>query len=439
MRKVIFLLPLLLVLLLGLPGARAQSDSVLVMTVEGPVTPAMFSYFERGIQTAERENATAVIVLDTPGGNLDPTLKIVQLFRRATVPVIVYIGPRGAQAASAGSIITIAAHASGMAPETVIGAASPVGDGGAELEDTISRKLIEDLTAQVRSLTEGRSEEARELAVAMISEARAVHAGEALDAGLIDAVAADVPDLLNQLDGRTVTINEREVILQTADVATRAFDMTWIERLLHTLANPLVVSILFALAVPAILIELSSPGGWVAGFVGVLCLALALYGVGQLPVNWLGSGLIVIAFILFIAEVNTPTNGALAVTGALTLVAGLLVLFNSPGTPEFARISIPSAVAVSASTAFFFIFIMSKALRAQKVPARTGAEGMIGQSGPVRSPLVSKTAAAPFRGTVLVMGELWQAEAAEPVEKGERVVVTAVNGFTLRVQKAEPT
>ncbi|MEZ4644021.1 MAG: ATP-dependent Clp protease proteolytic subunit [Chloroflexota bacterium] len=183
---------------------QAQDGSVLVLEIEGPVTPAMASYFERGIAAAEETGATAVlIVLDTPGGNLDPTQDIVQLLRTSSVPVIVYIGPRGAQAASAGSIITLAAHASGMAPETVIGAASPVGDGGAELEETISRKLIEDLPHRCRaSLAARRGEAAVALAEKeMIEDARAVTADEALEIGLIDVVAVDIPDLLRQLDG----------------------------------------------------------------------------------------------------------------------------------------------------------------------------------------------------------------------------------------------
>lgn len=438
MRRFIWL-SLAILFVLILPPVRAQSGNVLLMEITGPVTPAMLSYFERGVQQAEQENATVLVILDTPGGNLDPTMRIVQLFRRTTAPIIVYIAPHGAQAASAGSIITMAAHASGMAPETVIGAASPVGEGGSDLGETISRKVIEDMTAQVRSLTAHRSEEAQELAVAMITDARAVHAEEALSAGLIDVVARDVPDLLNQLDGRTVLVNEREVTLETEGATPVPFAMSFIEQLLHTLANPLIVSILFALAVPAILIELSSPGGWVAGFVGILCLVLALYGAGQLPVNWLGGGLIVIAFILFVMEAHSPTHGALAVTGAATLFAGLLVLFNSPGSPEFARISIPAAIGVSGFITVFFIFIMSKALRAQKVPARTGVESLPGQTALVRGPLESKTGNPPFRGMVLVMGELWQAEAQEPIEKDEQVVVTAVDGFTLRVRKHEGT
>ncbi len=409
--------------------AQAQSQDVLLLEIEGPVTPAMVSYFARGIETAESQNLPLLIVLDTPGGGLDPLLEIVQTFRAAQTPVIVFIAPRGAQAASAGAIITMAAHLAAMAPETVIGAASPVSGEGADLDETLFLKLTEDMKAQVRSLTAWRGETAVALAEAMIEEARAVHAEEALAAGLIDVVAEDVPALLRQIDGRVVLVNGQEVVLATAESQPRPFRMSFIEQLLHLLTNPVVVSILLFIGAQAILIEISSPGGWVAGFIGVLSLAIALYGLGQLPVNWLGLGLIGVAFVLFVLEIKAPTHGALAFTGTATLIAGLLVLFNSPGTPDFARISLPAAVAIGLTTAAFFIFILTMALRARRAPVITGAEGLVGRVGLVRTPLTLEG------GMVLVNGELWRAEADEPLEKGVEVVITAVRGFTLAVKR----
>ncbi|MCA9935952.1 MAG: nodulation protein NfeD, partial [Anaerolineales bacterium] len=307
----------LLALFSGVWVAHAQSGEVLVLEIEGPVTPAMESYFQRGIAAGEAEGATAVlIILNTPGGAVDTTTDIIQLFRNANVPIIVFITPSGAQAASAGSIITIAAHASGMSPETVIGAASPVGGEGEDLEETLYRKLTEDMKAQVRGLAERRGAGAVALAEAMIEDARAVHASEALEVGLIDAIATDVPDLLAQLDGLPVVVNGREITLHTANAATRPFNMNTLELILHVLANPLLLSILLAIGVQAILIELSSPGGWVAGFIGVLSLILAAYGLGQLPINWLGLVLVLGAIVLFVAEVLATNHGALGVTGA---------------------------------------------------------------------------------------------------------------------------
>lgn len=436
--KALFFLLSLLALLFSANLSFAQSGEILLLRVEGAVTPAMASYFERGINEAERSGSAAVlIILDTPGGALDTTQDIVQLFLASQVPVIVYVSPGGAQAASAGSIITIAAHFSGMAPETVIGAASPVGEGGAELDETISRKLIEDQKAQIRFLAERRGEDAVALAEAMIEEARAVNAKEALEIGLIDVVAEDVPDLLAQLDGRAADVAGQTITLETSGAVRRDFAMNLIERVLHALSNPLFLSILLAIGVQAILIELSSPGGWVAGFIGVLCVGLALYGLGQLPANWFGLGLIAVAFVLFALEVKAPTHGALAIAGIATMVGGFLILFNSPGTPEFARISIWGAVSISLFTAAFFIFLVTQALRAQRVKPITGVEGLTGQSGTVRKALASTEDTAPFRGTVLVKGELWRATADEPISTGDQVEVTTVDGFELRVEKTK--
>ena len=415
---------------------QAQSQEVLVLEVEGAVTPVMADYFQRGIDTAAATSATAVIIqLDTPGGLVDTTLEIMQSFHAAPIPVIVYISPKGAQAASAGSIITMAGHAAAMAPETVIGAASPVGQDGADLEETIFRKVSEDLKATVRNLTTERGEAATQLAEEMIDDARAVTAEEALEAGLIDVIAEDLPALLQQLDGTTVLVNNEPVVLETAAASVRELPMTSIEQLLFLLISPVLLGLLLTIGVQAILIELSSPGGWVAGLIGVLCIGLALYGLGQLPVNWLGFGLMLVAFVLFFMEIKAATHGALAITGTIILIIGLLVLFNTPQTPDIIRLSIPAAMAIGLLTAMFFIFIIGKALMAQRARTSTGIEGLIGQHGSVREPMISEKLKPPYSGMVLVAGELWRAEAAEELGKGEKVEVTAVNGFTLQVKQ----
>ena len=438
MRRLFIGLLITLVLLGYWQHVHAQDKEIILLEAEGPVTPAMTGYLERGIRTAEESEATAVVlILDTPGGLVDPTQEIVQLFRSASVPIIVYVSPRGAQAASAGSIITMAGHAAGMAPETVIGAASPVGENGVDLEETLFRKVTEDLKATVRNLTAGRGETATTLAQEMIEDARAVTAEEALDAGLIDAVADDVTDLLQQLDGMTVLVNDQPVILETTGATQRDLPANTVEQVLFALVNPLLLGILLTIGVQAILIEISSPGGWVAGLIGVLAIGLALYGLGQLPVNWLGMGLILVAFVLLLMEVKAATHGALAVTGTIVLVAGLLILFNSPGTPDFLSISIPAAIAISGLTALFFLFVLSKAIGAQRAQPSTGVDGLIGRKGPVRSKLTSANQKAPYSGMVLVAGELWQAHSEEELGKDEQVIVTAVDGVTLHVTSAE--
>lgn len=414
----------------------AQGKQIIVTEIEGPVTPAMASYFDRAIQTAEDDGAQALlIILNTPGGALDVTLEIVQSFRNAEVPIIVYISPAGAQAASAGSVITVAAHAAGMAPETVIGAASPVDGSGADIEETLYQKLTEDLKATMRNLTDRRGEEAVTLAEAMIDQAQAVTADEALERSLIDAVATDVDDLLHQLDGLTVEVNGQPVTLKFAGVGQDLLSMTFIEQLLHALSNPLLIGILMTIGVQAILIEISSPGGWAAGFIGILCLGLGLYGLGTLPANWLGLGLIALAFVLFFLEVKTPATGILAVAGTVTLLAGLLVLFNSPGTPEFARISITGAVSIAIFTTGFFLFLVAKALKAQQQRPYTGAEGMLDMIGISRTDLVAADGkSGHYSGLVLVNGEVWRALSDKAIDQEEQVIVTRVDGMTLHVK-----
>ena len=416
---------------------HAQDSEIILLEAEGPVTPAMASYLERGIRAAEAEGATAVVIkLDTPGGLVNTTQEIVQLFRASPIPIIVYISPRGAQAASAGSIITMAGHAAAMAPETVIGAASPVGENGVDLEETLFRKISEDLKATARNLTVQRGTEASSLAEEMIEDARAVTAQEALEIGLIDVIANDVPDLLNQMDGLTVFVNDQPVILETNNADLHNIPPNPIEQLLFALVSPILLGILLTLGVQAIIIEISHPGGWVAGLIGVLAIGIALYGLGQLPVNWLGIGLIIVAFVLFFMEVKAVTHGALALTGTIIMIAGLLVLFNSPGTPDFFRISISAAIGIGSVTAVFFVFIMSKALGAQRARPVTGAESLIGQKGPVRTPLSSSELKAPYSGMVLVAGELWRAYSDEELNKDDIAVVTAVDGVTLKVSRA---
>ncbi|HLB64965.1 MAG TPA: ATP-dependent Clp protease proteolytic subunit, partial [Anaerolineales bacterium] len=341
----------LLVLLLSLlalasaPGgaARAQAGpEVVLLRLRGPLTPAMAEYLDRGLTLAERDGALAVILqLDTPGGQIDLMTRMVQAIRASTVPVVVYVAPRGAIAGSAGTVITLAGHASAMAPETAIGAASPVGGQGEDLGETIEAKEKEILRATVRSLASRRSPEAIALAEATIEEARAASAEEALAIGLVDFMANDVEDLIAQLDGFTVYLASGPRTLQTSGAMVVEIPQTFIEQILQALTNPNIVFLLLSVGVQAVLIELSSPGGWVAGFIGFVCLALGAYGLGILPVNWFGLAFIIIAFVLFIVDIKAPTHGALTVAGVGSFILGALVLFNSPGTPEFQRVSVP--------------------------------------------------------------------------------------------------
>ncbi len=437
-RKILVLLPIFLFLIgHSVYSARAQDREIVVLDIEAPVTPVMVNYFERGLETAVSTEAEAMlIVLDTPGGDVTSMLEIVQLFRNARVPVIVFVGPEGAQAASAGSVITAAAHASAMAPSTIIGAASPINPDGSDIGETAYRKTVEDLKATMRSLTDRRGEEAVALAEAMIENARAVTSQEALDAGLIDVIAGDVDGVLVALDGVTVTVAGKPDTLQTANATRQPLPLNFVEQLLFILANPLLIGILLTIGAQALIFEITNPGGWAAGVIGILLISLALFGAGQLPVNYLGFGLIVIAFALLAAEAFTHTSGPLAATGSVILLAGLLVLFNSPGTPEFARISIAGAIGITAVTASFFVFMVAKIVQSRRIQPITGMEGMVGQLAAARADFKVDEQHNRHTGTVLIMGEIWRAESEEPVAKGDAVVVKAMDGFTMKVRKA---
>ena len=437
-RRILLLTWIIIVILLPVDvspvQAQADAPQILQLTLEGPLTPSMLGYIERGLDAAEQQGAEALILmLDTPGGNVDLMNEIVQVIRTSSTPVVVYVAPQGAIAASAGTVITLAGHASAMAPETAIGAASPVGGEGEDLSETMEAKEKNILKALVRSLAEERGGEAIQIAEDTIETAHAVSATEAYQIGLVDFMADNVPDLLNQLDGFQVTTIDGETTLDTANALVVPFDPTFIESLLGVLTNPNIVFILLTVGVQAILIELSSPGGWIAGFIGAVCLALAAYGLGVLPVNWFGLIFLGIAFVLFILDIKAPTHGALTAAGVASLIVGSLVLFNSPGTPSFLRVSVPLVIGVSLGTAAIFFVILTIALRAQKIPVRMGQESLIGRTGTARTQI------SPI-GTVQLGGELWSSELAsgeDPISEGTSVEVLEVKGVRVIVRKMD--
>ncbi len=412
-------------------GAAAQSSGgALVLAITGPLTPVHSLYLARGLALAESDGAQVVILqLNTPGGQILLMDKLVAQIRASAVPVVVFVSPRGATAGSAGTLITLAGHANGMAPETVIGAASPVGGGGEDIYTTLETKIKEDLKAHIRNLTAGRPAEATALAEAMIENARAVTGQEAYAVGLVDFLAADVPDLLRQLDGRTLTtLDGRSHVLATGGVAVTAVGLSLVEQLLDILDNPNVVFVLLTLGALLVVTELSSPGGWVAGFLGAVCLILAFYGLGVLPVNWFGLLFIGLAFVLFVLEVNATTHGALAAAAIGSFILGALVLFNSPGSPSFFRVNVPLVVVTALVLAAAVLVLLTFGLRAQRRPVVDAIKSLVGQVGEVRTP-----------DSIYVAGEMWSAEPAEGepagLVPGQKVVVEARRGLRLLVRR----
>jgi membrane-bound serine protease (ClpP class) len=418
-----------LVLILSMAGGASAEEAgtrrVDVLQIEGAVTPIMISYIERGIDAAEGDGSEALIVLlDTPGGQIDLMSDVVQVILDARIPVVVYVYPRGAYAASAGTLITLAGHVAAMAPGTTIGAASPVGSQGEDLGETLETKVKEDLKAQARALAGRRGEEAVAWAESAVEEAKAATAEEALGMGVIDFVANDIEDLLAQMDGFRVQLAREELTLHTADAETRELPMNFVEQLLHIITNPTVAFILLTIGLNAILFELASPGGYAAGVVGTICLLLAFYALGVLPVNYTGLIFIALAFVLFVVDLKAPTHGVLTAGGIASLVAGALLLFNSP----LYRISLSAIVSVALATGLFFAFAVAKVVQIQRKQATTGREGLIGQTAQVRIRLDPE-------GTVFLRGELWAATSLEgPAEVGEKVIVERAEGFRLYVR-----
>jgi membrane-bound serine protease (ClpP class) len=430
----IFILVLFAVFSFAFQTARAQSNepSVIVMTANGPIMPPMLEYFKRGIQAAERENAEALVVqLNTPGGSLDTMFKIIEAIRASDVPVVVYVSPKNAFAGSAGAPITFAAHASAMAPETFIGASTPIDESGENLNSDAKSKAANATKAAIRPYVEPRGEKALALANSMIDEAKAATEKEALDAHLVDFVVDNVDDLLESLDGFTVQMDSGPHTLHTSHARTEPLAMSFIEQLLLFLTNPNIVFSLLSIGTMAILIEISSPGGWVAGFIGVVCVTVALYGIGLLSVNWFGILFLVTAFVLFILDIKAPTHGALTIAGVTSFIVGALVLFNSPGVPQFQRVSVPLVVSVGIFLGLLFFGILMFALRAQSTPIRMGAESYVGKTGSAKSWHEAS-------GQVQVDSELWSAEKAddsESIGKGDKIEVVKMDGLKLVVKK----
>lgn len=433
----IFLLMLVLyasvTLTVGTIHAQNDEPLALVMTADGPIMPPMLEYIRRGIQTAERRDAEVLIIqLNTPGGDLLTTLNIIATIRASNVPVVIYVSPRNAIAGSAGALITMAGHASAMAPETVIGASTPISSSGENLTTDERAKATNASKAAIRDIVAPRGEEALKLAEAMIDEAKAATAKEALEVHLVDFVVDNIDDLLEALDGMTVQVNDQPRTLHTTSAQTEPLDMSFIEQFLLMLTDPNIVFSLLSIGATALLIEISSPGGWVAGFVGVVCISLATYGLGILPVNWFGVIFLITAFVLFILDIKAPTHGALTTAGVASFIIGALVLFNSASVPQFQRVSVPLIIGFGIFLGLVFFGILMLALRTTHVPVSMGAKSYVGKTGSAR------TSVDDAGGQVQLGSELWSADpvdGSDKIGKGDKVEVVEVKGLRLKVRK----
>ena len=429
--RLLLLLSLLAIALLSI-GVEAASPTIAVLSLKGIINPVSADYISRGLEEAEDSSATACIIeLDTPGG-LDTAMRdIVQDIVNARVPVVVYVAPAGARAASAGVFITMAAHVAAMAPNTAIGAASPVSigpEGEQAMSETMQDKVLNDAAAYIRSIAEahGRNMEWAERAV---REAVSATEQEALALNVIDLVAANLDALITELDGREVTtLGGVVVTLETRGATINRIEMSWMEEFLFAITDPNIAFVLLSLATLGLMVELSNPGLIFPGVVGGICLVLAFYSLGNLPVNIAGILLIVLAFGLFIAEVFTASFGLFTAGGITSLVLGSLILFK--GGPLF-RIDPWLIATIAICIGGLFTFIITRVIVAHRHQAFTGREELVGKTAVVKAVLDPE-------GIVLFKGERWTAISGEGrVEPGEIVTINEVDSLTLHVTKRQ--
>ncbi|HEU4691955.1 MAG TPA: nodulation protein NfeD [Vicinamibacterales bacterium] len=417
---------------------RAQPQSpaghVIVTELDGIIQPVTAEYFTDAINEADTSGAELVVlVLRTPGGLLDSTRDMVSRMITSRAPIVVFVGPSGARAASAGFILLMAADVAVMAPATHAGAAHPVSGSGEKMDDTTSQKAASDAAAYVRSLAEARGRNVG-LAGEAVLQSRAFTDREALDAmpPLIDFSAKDLDDLLRQLDGRTIKrFDGRSTTLQTRGAEVRRIEMTRRQRFLSAIAHPQVSYILMTLGLLGLTVELWNPGLIAPGVVGAVCLLLAFFAFQILPVSMVGLLLVVLGLALLLLELKVPSFGALGIGGAISLVMGSVMLTDVvPGVRVGLGIIVPTAIGF----AVVFLFLGRLALRAQRQPSVTGVQALVGHLARVRTPLLPNEP-----GLVDLRGEIWRAISLVPLPPGHPVRVSRVDGLTLTVEPADLT
>lgn len=425
MRKLVFLFLWLLICTLQLNG---QSNKVIVITLDGAINPAAADYIQYGISRAVKANAECLVLrLNTPGGLLESTRNIVSDILRSPVPVVVYVYPPGARAASAGVFITLSAHIAVMAPGTNIGAAHPVSLQG-KMDSTMVEKVTNDAAAFIRTISEKRnrnvqwSEEAVRKSVSITET-------EALKLKVVDLIAENMNDLLNKIDGKEIQTISGTETLHTKGAQIVYVNMSFQQKILSLLSDPNIAYILLMLGFYGLLFELYNPGAIFPGVVGVVSLVLAFYSMHTLPINYAGLALIIFGIILFILEIKIVSHGLLTIGGVICLVLGSLMLVKTGSSFEVLHVSWQVIAAVTILTILFFTLAIGLGIKAQTRKPTTGKEGLVNEIGEAISDI------DPY-GQVKVHGEIWAAASIEgKISKGSKIIIIEVSNLQLKIKK----
>ena len=405
----------------GATGIGSE-QAVMIIELEGPINPGSATFLTRGLDEAqEREVSLVIIRLDTPGGLASSMRTMVKHIMKSSVPVVVYVAPGGAGAASAGVMVTVAAHIAAMAPGTNIGAAHPVTAGGKDIEKTMSEKVVNDMAAYARGIAQEKGRNADWVEKA-IRESVSITANEALNKKVIDLVAPDIDALLESIDGREIDLKGGTLTLKTKGLKKIDFQPGIRDRILKIISDPNIAYILMMIGLAGLYFELSHPGVIFPGVVGAISLVLAFYSFQTLPVNYAGLLLIILAIIFFIAEVKVTSYGVLSLGGLVSLTLGSLMLFEDVGVSL--KLMMPTIILIAG----FFIVVSSLAFRAYRSRPKSGMESMVGDTGRV-------TESIDPDGLIFIHGEYWQAKSDQIIEEGEMVTVVKADGLTLTVKR----
>jgi len=421
---------IIFIFLAALLPQTVYGSTVDVIKIDGIINPVAADFIGQAIKQASNDSAECLVIeLDTPGGLVESTRLIIKDMLASDVPVVVYVTPSGARAASAGTFITIASHIAAMTPGTHIGAAHPVTlQGGDDEKSTMFKKLENDMAAYIKSMATQRGRNA-EWAEKAVRESVSITAEEALKNNIIDLICKGTKELLEKINGRKVIIKENEKTLNTAGASINRIEMSFQQKFFNIISDPNIAYILFLVGLVGIYFELQSPGLIFPGIAGVISLILAFFGMQTLPINYAGLALIIFGIFLFIIELYVPSYGLLTTGGVISFVLGSMMLIDTPY--PFLRISLGVIIPVALAIAAIFFFVVGAVIRAHRAPVKTGYEGLIGEHGTADTDILE-------HGKISVHGEIWDAESDEQIKKGDEIEVTGSAGserMVLKVRK----